>query len=73
MHFFSSHSKPSMVKIYLLFVFNLAEGMIQGIQIGGRVQGRELEVGTGELVRRPEAGQFVVTNQESGDHHGAKL
>ena len=57
----------------LLFVFNLAEGMIQGIQIGGRVQGRELEVGTGELVRRPEAGQVVVTNQESGNHHGAKL
>ena len=45
----------------------------QGVQIGGRVQGRKLEVGTGELVRRPEPGQVVVTNQESGDHHGAKL
>ena len=56
----------------LLFVFNLAEGMIQGVQIGGREQGRELEVGTGEQLRGPEAGQVVVTNQESGNYHGAK-
>ena len=46
--------------------------MIQGVQIGGREQGRELEVGTGEQLRGPEAGQVVVTNQESGNYHGAK-
>ena len=55
----------------LLFLFDLAEGMIKGVQLGGRVQGQELQVRTKKLVRRPEAGQVVVTNQESGDHDEA--
>ena len=56
----------------LLSLVWLGEGMVEGVQVGGRDQRRILQVWPWKLMSVPETCKIIVPNEETGDHDERK-